>query len=202
MADPRAARAALGFSPHTGRAEIVAVAGARDAPTVVAKRHLELAATFESGAVYHVGQRLPVDEAEALVRSSEQRFVAAARDSIAALAAELRARGLEPCAAAILAGGARPLPPLAAILRSHALVHAAEGALYRRVLAAASEACAIPATFVPLKDLPSRVAARARLPERQVASVLAEIGKASGRPWARDQKDAALAAWAVLAASA
>jgi hypothetical protein len=178
---------------------VVAISGRNDAPTVVAKRRIDMATTFDTGAVYHVGQGLPVAEAEALVRSSEQTFATIARASIAALAAELRDLGIEPIASAVLAGGGKPLPPLEAILRSHALVHAAEGDLYRRVIAGASEACAIPAAFVPAKDLPARVAGAAGIPEQRVVSLLAEIGKASGKPWARDQKEAALAAWLALA---
>ena len=192
------ARAALGFSPHVGWAAVVAISGPRDAPRVVAKHRIDLATTFETGAVYHAAQALPIAEADALVRASEQRFAAAARDGIAALAAELRGRGLDPVASAVLAGSARPLPPLASILRSHALVHAAEGALYRSVLAGASEACAIPAALVPARELAPRVAAASGFPEARLSSALAEMGKASGRPWARDQKDAALAAWLAL----
>ncbi len=176
------------------------MAGPPDAPSVVAKRRVEMAATFDVGAVYHVGQGLPFAKAEAFILSSERTFEATARASIAAIAAELRGLGLEPIASAVVAGGAKPLPPLEAILRSHALVHAAEGELYRRVLARASAACSIPATFVPAKDLPARAARAAGIPERRIASKLAEIGKASGKPWARDQKDAALAAWIALAA--
>lgn len=198
MAPSGAQRAALGFSPHIGWAAVVAIAGPPDAPRVVGKRRVEMATTFDTGAVYHVGQGLPLARAEALVRSSERKFEAAARVSIAAFAAELRDLGLEPIASAVLAGGAKPLPPLEAILRSHALVHAAEGELYRRVLARASEACAIPAALVPAKDLPARVAGATGLPERRVVSSLGEMGKASGTPWARDQKEAALAAWLAL----
>jgi hypothetical protein len=43
------------------------------------------------------------------------------------------------------------------------------------------------------------VAVAARIPEGRVASALAELGKASGRPWTRDQKEAALAAWLAIA---
>ena len=199
MANPGARRAAIGFSSHTGRAAAVVIAGPRDAPSVVAKRSVVMATTFDTGAVYHMGQKLPVDRAEELVRSSEETFVAAARAAIAALAAELRGEGLEPVASAVVAGGKRPLPPLEAILKSHALVHAAEGELYRRVLARASEACAIPVAFVPATDLPARVGDAAGIPSKRVVSILAEVGKASGKPWARDQKEAALAAWLALA---
>lgn len=199
MAPPSPRRAALGFSPHIGWAAVVAIHGPPDAPVVGPKRRVVMATTFETGAVYHGAQALPVEEAEALVRSSEERFVATARDGVAAIVAELRDLGLEPIASVVLAGGARPLPPLASILRSHALVHAAEGALYRRVLGRASEACALPVTSVPAAVLPERVARAAGIPPGRVDTILAQMGKASGRPWARDQKDAALAAWLALA---
>ncbi len=199
MASPGAPPAALGFSPHVGWAAVVAISGARAAPAVVAKRRVEMATTFETGAVYHAGQKLPLERAEALVRSSEQAFEATARATIAAIVAELRARGLDPSAAAILGGGGRSLPELGTILRSHALVHAAEGALYRRALQRASEACGLAAALVPSSGLAARVAGAAGIPEERVASALAEIGEASGRPWARDQKEAALAAWLAIA---
>jgi hypothetical protein len=201
MAPPGVRRAALGFRSHTGWAAVVALSGPSDAPSVVAKRRVDLATTFEAGAVYHVSQGLPVAKADALLRSSERAFTAAAGASIAALEAELRDLGLEPIGSAVVAGGAKPLPALEAILKSHALVHAAEGELYRRVLVRASEACAIPAAFVSADDLDARVAGAAGIPERRVVSWLAEIGKASGKPWARDQKEAALAAWYALAAT-
>ncbi len=121
MAPPGARRAALGFSPHIGWAAVVAISGPHDAPSVVAKHRVEMATTFETGAVYHAGQALPVARAEALVRSSEKTFSAAAQASIAAFAAALCRLGLEPIASAVLAGGAKPLPPLETILRSHAL---------------------------------------------------------------------------------
>jgi hypothetical protein len=199
MASPGARPAALGFSPHTGWAAVVGLSGSRAAPTVVAKRRVDMATTFETGAVYHAGQKLPLERAEALVRSSGQAFEATARASIAAVLAELRERGLAPSASAILRGGGRPLPPLATILRSHALVHAAEGELYRTVLARASEACGLTAAFVPASGLAARVAGAVRIPEARVVSMLAELGKASGRPWTRDQKEATLAAWLALA---
>jgi hypothetical protein len=180
---------------------VVAISGPRDAPSVVAKSRVVMATTFDTGAVYHVGQGLPLAEAEALVRSSEQAFGALAVEGIAAVRDELSGRGFQAIASAILAGSAKPLPALEAILRSHALVHAAEGELYRRVLARASESCAIPSAFIPAKDLAARVARAARMPERRVLTLLAEMGKASGRPWTRDQKEAALAAWLALAGS-
>src|SRR6266545_5288807 len=103
-----------------------------------------------------------------VVSSAEERFERAAREAIAALAAELRESNLELVASAIVSGAARPLPPLEAILRSHALVHAAEGELFRRVLARASEACRIPPVLVPAKEIPSRAATALGLSRAQL----------------------------------
>ncbi len=189
----------LGMKSHTGWAALVALAGPVASAEVVAKRRIQVAWTFDEGAVYHKGQELPFTEADALIRSSEERFERTAREALAGLAAELRALGCEPVASVLVSGDGRALPPLASILRSHALVHAAEGELYRRIFLRASEACRIPALPIPAKEIEGRAAralgiAPARLPAR-----LAALGKASGRPWARDQKDSALAAWIALA---
>jgi hypothetical protein len=200
MAGSRPHAAVIGFSSHTGWAAAVAVAGPLDAPNIAAKGRVTMATTFAAGGVFHMAQGLPLAEAEALIRESEERLPGAARDAIAACGASLRDRGLEPVASAVLAGGAaRPLPPVEAILRSHPLVHAAEGELYRRVITRASEACDLPVAVVPARDLPIRVAGATRLSSKRVLSILAEIGKASGKPWTKDQKEAALAAWLTLA---
>jgi len=193
--------AALGFKAHTGWAAAVALAGPPVQPKVVLKRRVEMETSFDAAAVYHAGRALPFAKAEALIRSSEERFEGAARVAIAAIAAELRAAGLEPVASVVVGGGAKPLPALEAILRSHALVHAAEGELFRSILARASEVCGIPASFVPAKELPSRAARALAISEAQVLSNLAVVGKASGRPWAQDEKESALAAWIAIAAS-
>lgn len=189
---------ALGMKSHTGWAAVVALAGPADAPAVVAKRRVEMASTFAEGAVYHVGQELPLARAEELIRSSEERFERLAREALAALASELRTAGCEPVASVVL-GGARALPPLASILRSHPLVHAAEGELYRRVLLGASQACGIPARLLPAARVLPLAASALRVSPASLSVRLAALGKASGRPWARDQKEAALAAWIDLA---
>jgi hypothetical protein len=158
-----------------------------------------LATTFATGAVYHVGQERPLREAEAFIAASESRFVEAAQAAIEALAAGLRGGGLEPVAAAVLARASRPLPALDAILRSHPLVHAAEAELYRRVIVRGCQACRLPVALVTPLGLAGQVALATRLAERQVLALLEGAGKASGRPWTKDQKEASLAAWHTLA---
>ena len=189
------ARAALGFSVHIGKAAVVAVGGAADAPEVLGKAALQVATTFEEGAVFHMGQELPLDEARALIRDSEARFTERARDQLAAFVAQLGARVV---AAGMVAGPLKALPPVESILKAHPLVHAAEGELYRRVFSAAAAARGAVPERMAADALAGRAAAAAGLTPAKLAARLAAMGKASGKPWAADQKQAALAAWIAL----
>jgi hypothetical protein len=185
---------ALGMKSHTGWAAVVALAGPVTSAEVVAKRRIDMATTFDEGAVYHKGQELPVGRAEALIHSSEAKFERIARGALVDLIAELRKTGCEPVAAALVSGNQKPLPPLASILKSHALVHAAEGDLYRRVLLRATEACRIPALAIPECEIESKAAQVLGIEPERLAARLAALGKASGRPWTRDQKQSAMVA--------
>src|SRR6185369_5929016 len=51
-------RAALGLKVRTGRAVVVAMGGAVDVPAIFAKLRIDVAFTFDEGAVYHVAQGL------------------------------------------------------------------------------------------------------------------------------------------------
>ncbi len=196
------APAAIGMRPHTGWTAVVALGGPLGAPELLAKRRIDVATTFDEGAVYHKGQELPLDQAEAFLRTSAERFERLATEALAALAAELRAGGREPVASAMV-GAARPLPPLASILRSHPLVHAAEAELYRRVFLRASEtACRLPPRLLPAEALAGQASRTLRQSPARLEARLAALGKASGKPWTRDQKEATLAAWIALAGAA
>jgi hypothetical protein len=189
-------RAALGFTVRTGRAAVVAVGGSIEAPEVLAKAQIEVATSFEEGAVFHVGQEMPIEEARAFLRDAETRFVERARAELAAFTGRLEATIV---AAGMAAKAAKPLPPLESILKSHPLVHAAEGELYRRVFAEAGAALGARPTRVPPDALDRRAATALGLAPAKLAARLAAMGKASGKPWAADQKQAALAAWLALA---
>ena len=89
-------------------------------------------------------------------------------------------------AAAVLFASGRALPDLAATLRSHALIHTAEGEFFRDVLITAAESCNLPVT---------------RVREREISDLqreIAELRKSLGPPWTQDEKLASLAAWQAL----
>jgi hypothetical protein len=100
-------------------------------------------------------------------------------------------------AARLAAPEATPLPALEKIVKAHPLVHAAEIEFYRRVFSAACEEIGAPMKRVD--DAATKVAAVLGWKPAKVAAHLAAMGKASGRPWAAEQKEAALAAWLALA---
>jgi len=77
---------------------------------------------------------------------------------------------------------------LAAILRSHAWMHAAEGALYRQAVLAAATECGWAAHAVEQSALPA------------AEQALTALGQVAGRPWRRLEKDAARAALTLLPA--
>ena len=98
----------------------------------------------------------------------------------------------------VLTGPERPLPPLRAILASHALQHAAEREFYREAVRDAAVRKGIATEMLIEKDLPT-LAARLPGTEASRRETLGAYGKLVGSPWGQDEKFAATAAWLGLA---
>ncbi|MGH7897181.1 MAG: hypothetical protein ACREQQ_04465, partial [Candidatus Binatia bacterium] len=84
--------AALGLKVRTGRAAVVAVGGPIEAPEILAKARIDLAFSFDEGAVFHVAQKLPIEKARALVRDAEIRFAERAREELEGFTGRLGAK--------------------------------------------------------------------------------------------------------------
>jgi hypothetical protein len=194
----RTTTVALGFKGRIGRAAVVAVAARSDGLEVVAKRRLDLATTFEEGAVYHVAQELPLAKASAMISAAAKKFERDAGKLVAALLEELTRATHHVDVAGIIWGSPKPLPRIETILKSHALIHSAEGELYRSVFAKACEAFGLRVVRVPSKELEARARAALGVSGAALVERLAALGKASGRPWAADQKQSTLAAMVAL----
>lgn len=87
-------------------------------------------------------------------------------------------------------------PALDRILRSHALIHAAEGVFYRDVL---TEAAAKSGVAVVAID--RNAASDLLVTARDLRDMLDEMGKEAGPPWTMDEKLASVAALALLPAA-
>jgi len=193
----RAQRAALGFSVHTGWAILVAVSGPPASAAVIDRRRIEMMPHRDVKRprfVYHAAQKLPRAAAERLVRESTEMSWKNATAAIRAAVEELRTTGYDVVANGIIVGNKRLEAALDTILESHALIHTAEGQLFRDAIGRASEALAIPVTEVGAKELEPRAAKALRLSDAGLTAHVARIGSAAGKPWSKDHRQACLAA--------
>lgn len=193
--------AAVGFSPHSGWAAAVVLAGPLAKPVLVDRRRFILAEPDDhvGKQPFHAAEEMPLPQATRLVdrclADSRQR----ARQELARLGADLEAAGYRIGAGGLCGKEARPLGPLATILASHALIHAAEGEMFREVLRSAAKDRRLVLADVPEREAESRCVKAVGLPTESVRGRLLELGRAAGPPWTKDQKLAALIAWMCMA---
>ena len=181
---------ALGFRAHSGWAAMVAVAGTLQAPRVLARLRVVIADPELQGSKqpYHLAAQMPLSRAEVFVQKAIESSRALALEAMSGSVRVLGLQGHEVVACGLLLGSGKLLPRLEGILASHALIHAAEGEMFRDVLSWAARACNLPVTTVREKELP-------------IASLhgMTSLGKLLGPPWTQDQKYATLAALKALA---
>lgn len=195
---------ALGLKAHSGWAALVGLSVDGPVPELVERRRIELVDAAEASWAkqpYHAAEGLEPREAEALVG----RAIAAARRlaarEVGAAVESLRAKRHRVVGIGVLVGIGMPDWTVAHILSVHARMHKAEGELFRDALVQAGEPCGLAVTRVAERDLQERAAKALHLPAATLLERLAAIGRACGPPWARDQKEAALAAWLALRAA-
>jgi hypothetical protein len=183
-------RTALGFRAHSGWAAMVVVAGVIDVPRVLERRRIVIADPDIPGSKqpYHAASELRFPEAEALVRMATESSRAMALDAMAASVNALRSQGHEVAGCGVLLGAGKALPALEVILASHALIHTAEGEMFRNVLVWAAKEHRLPVTGVREKELDATSLKR-----------IESLGKLIGPPWTQDQKYATVAALMALA---
>ena len=190
------ADAAIGLRVHSGWAALVVVAGSSDAAEVIAKRRIEICDPRIRGSKqpYHAAEPMEFADAKVFLEHCEQSTQNLAREAIQAAIAGLRDRGAEPHSCSILLASGRQLPDLAAILRSHALIHTAEGEFYRKAMTDAAEYYKLRVFGIKERELYDDATRNLKRTRRQIDSWIAEMGKKLGPPWTQDQKLAALAA--------
>lgn len=195
----KAGVAAIGLSPHSGWAAAVVLAGPVSRPVLLDRRRLVLADPDDAVGKqpFHAAEAMPLPQATRLV----DRCVADSRKRAAAemdrLAADLQAKGYALGAGGLAGKDPRPLGPLASILASHALIHAAEGEMFRHVLRDAAPK-GVEWACVPEREAEARCAKTVGLPAETLREHLAALGKAAGAPWTKDQKIASLIGWMCL----
>jgi len=179
----------LGIRAHSGWAALVAVAGPIDAIRVLERRRIVIADPDMPGSrqPYHAAAGLTLPEAGSLVQRAIASSRALALEVMLAMVEALRSQGHEVAGCGVVLGSGKALPGLETVLGSHALIHTAEGEMFRDVLVWAAKECHLPVIGVREKDLDASSLKR-----------IGSLGKLIGPPWTRDQKYAAVVALMTL----
>jgi hypothetical protein len=191
---------AFGVRSHSGWAALVAIAGPSTEPSIVGRQRIELTGEGQPKQPFHAAEEMELKEADRLIRLCNKASHALALRSFRAAIGPLRRDGHEVVGCGLLLASGRPLPGLAEVLASHALIHSAEGELYREALRLASRACDLPLTEVKERELWDRCEKVLRLPLPSLKKRLDDWGRSLGPPWRQDEKYAALVGWLALAA--
>ncbi len=193
--------AALGFRAHSGWAALVALSVSKGAPCVLARQRIHLVETFtyRFRQPYHTAKNLPLDEARAFIADVQTQARSLAYRAVRGLQENLRAQGYRLTRCGLVLASGRPLPNLPDILASHALIHTADGGLFREALLHASARCGLLSKTAKERELPDEASRVLRLTPRVLTRRVADLGRPLGAPWSRDEKLASLIAWLALA---
>jgi hypothetical protein len=194
-------RAALGFRVHSGWTALVVLTVTKGAPAVLARERVHLVKTFtyEFRQPYHTGEKMPLAEARAFISRVQSEARRLAFRAIREVRASLEGKGYELTRCGLLLASGRPLPPLPNILASHALIHTADGELFREALLHASRRCGLESVKVKEKELLSSASQILDMRASELQSRVKGLGRPFGSPWSQDEKFATLVAWLALA---
>ena len=193
--------ATIGLRVHSGWAAAVAICGPVKAPVVVDRRKLQLVRTFSYTyrQPYHTAERMELADARSFICGVQSDAKRLAKLALRSLQEDLGEGDVKIAGAALLLASGRELPAFEKILASHALIHTADGELFRDSLRAACAACDLRLECVREKELFSAASSVLKIQTATLKQRIAALGKELGPPWSQDEKFAALAAWISLA---
>jgi hypothetical protein len=193
--------AAIGFRVHSGWAAAVTVCGPANAPVVIDRRNVRLVKTYTYTfrQPYHTAESMAGPEGARFIRRVQSDAKRLAISSLHSLQADLAEAEFKIVRGTLLLASGRPLPELEQILASHALIHTADGELFRDSLRAACARCDFPLEGIREKELFETASKALGIEVAALNRRIAALGKALGPPWSQDEKFAALAAWLNLA---
>jgi hypothetical protein len=195
--------AAVGFRVHSGWTAAVAVTVEKGSPSVVAKQRPHLVETFTYAfrQPYHTAEKMALGEAREFVERVQEEARRLAYRAIRGLQSDAEVQGIKLVRGALLLASGRPLPALDRILASHALIHTADGELFREAILQACARCGLRTESIREKELLERATGALHVPPAALLRRVTELGKPFGSPWSQDEKFATVAAWLALRAS-
>lgn len=194
--------AALGFRAHSGWTALVAVSVNKGLPIVLARQRPQLVETFtyEFRQPYHTAAKMPFSKAGDFISRVRDEARRLAYRAIHELHTGLQEQGYKLARCGLLLASGKPLPELSKILTSHALIHTADGELFREAILHACARCGLAATCIKGRELSGRATQAFRFKPKDLARRLTELGRPLGSPWSQDEKFATLVAWLASAA--
>jgi hypothetical protein len=187
---------------HSGWAAVVAVCLEKGVPVVLARGRVHLVETFtyEFRQPYHTAEKMLGGQAREFISRMKGEARRLAYRAIRELASRTQEQGAKLTRCGLLFASGRPLPALEKILASHALIHTADGELFREALLHARTRCGLSEFTIKEKELLDRAGQAFRAKPEALMRRVTELGRAHGTPWSQDEKFATLAAWLALTA--
>src|SRR5215469_5614282 len=200
MATTGMKRAAIACRMHSGWGALVAVSN-DSVIEVIGRRHFVVAEASIPGSKqpYHYADNLELNEAEEYIARCFTASGQLASAVIREILSHLGRRQYRVEVSGILMASGRTLPSLEKILASHALIHAAEGEFFRRVVRKACEEAGLIVAPLLERELEEQAKKTFGNKTNQVKRQISSLGKRLGPPWTQDEKLAALAAILILA---
>jgi hypothetical protein len=194
-------RVAFGLKAHSGWSVLVVLGEREVGYEIIDRRRISLLeedTASWAAQPYHAAEGLePNNAADTVKRGIEAARRAAVRELQAAVKRS-RERQHDIVACAVLVPEPMPDWSTAQILSVHFRMHKAEGVLFPDALAKAAKACGLRLVAVREKRLWEEAEKELAMNRSALVNMIAELGKAAGPPWGKDQKSAALAAMVAL----
>ena len=193
-------KAAVGLRVHSGWAAMVAIRVERGEPRILGRERVHLVETFtyEFRQPYHTAQKKPFGSAREFVDRVEAEAGRLSYLAIRGLEAKLMKEGFQLTSCGLLIGSGKTLPSFEKILASHALIHAADGELFRTALSHAGVRCGLEMVLIREKELLEQAWRALRVRPARLLGRMTKLGKPFGPPWSQDEKFSTLAAWLSL----
>jgi hypothetical protein len=189
--------AAVGFRVHSGWAAAVAVSLERRVPVVLARQRVHLIETFtyEFRQPYHTAGKMLDGQAREFISRMQAEARRLAYRAIRELETRTQEQGVKLTRCGLLLASGRPLPALEKILASHALIHTADGELFRDAILHASARCGLQEFTIKEKELLDRAGQVLSAKPNELMRRVTELRRTLGSPWSQDEKFATLVAW-------
>jgi hypothetical protein len=195
-------QAAIGFRAHSGWAAVVVVCVDKGAPVVLARQRVHLVETFtyEFRQPYHTAEKMLGGQARDFISRIQTEARRLAYRAVRELESRTQEQGSRLTRCGLLLASGRPLPSLEKTLASHALIHTADGELFREALLHASARCGLRDFTIKEKELLERAGQVLHAKPTELMRRVTDLGRVFGAPWSQDEKFATLAAWLALQA--